>query len=264
MVHPIGSRLFVPYYERPDPRGIGATPAVPGSNIGPWPLKIAAWNLDTGEITGTMTVPEVLVGSWQVEPIDQMYAGEYIMPAIALSPDGSRIAVVDTEMERLTLIDTATLTVADTLDIAKPEGFVSQALEWLGLAPQIAQAKISEGRLLSAAYSPDGRSLYLAGSETTVGDTLEDIEASGFGLLRIDISSGEIVAERLAGEDIVQIIPAPDGHSVYVLHPATPWWSGSNDTTTVLRRLDASSLEPLASTEFTTWVNLLIAPEGST
>jgi hypothetical protein len=157
-------------------------------------------------------------------------------------------------METLTLIDSATLKVVDTHAVHAPQSLTSRVLTWLGIAPHIAQAKVSEGRMLSATYSVDGEHLYLTGSEIEVGDTSEEITGHGFGLTRIDVSNGEITGEALRGSDFVEVIRSPDGRSVYVSGPMTPWWERDGYASGyVLHRLDAETLEPLAERTFSGW-----------
>lgn len=234
--------------------------------MGPWPLQIAAYDLTNGHEVGRITVPDVFAGSWQresAEPVSAMYVGEIVRPAIALSPDGTTIAVVDAPMETLTLIDTETLEIVEHLDVHAPESLSSRLLTWLGIAPQTAQAKASEGRMLSANFSVDGQHLYVSGNETEVGDTLEDITGHGFGLVQIDVSSGQITREALNGMDVIDIIPSPDGRSVYVLGPRAPWWdSDAQIPEDVLYRLDAQTLEPMAERTFSSWPDIRLVPIG--
>jgi hypothetical protein len=266
LLAPGGERLYLPFHERPAVRTTTTTPE-PGeiSDIGPWLLQIAAYDLETGQELARMMAPAVFAGSWQVESIDQMYVGEMELPGIALSPDGSRIAVVDAAMEQLTLIDAATLEVVETHAIHAPEGAVDCLLRWLGATPQTAQAKVSQGRSVRATFSADGQHLYLTGHEMEVGDTIEEITGHGLGLLQIDVKSGRITAETLVGHDAETIIPAPDEGSVYVVRPEEPWWDNPSSTPNyVLQRLDAETLAPLAERPYTAWPQIVLAPMVST
>lgn len=266
MIDPAGTRLYDPFHEQPPLRTSTTTPE-PGdlSGTGPWPLQIAAYDLGTGEVVARTTVPEVFAGSWQTESIDQMYVGEMLIPAIALSPDGSRIAVVDAAVETLTLLDSATLEVVETHSIHESEGIARRLLGWLGIAPETARAKVSEGRSIRAAFSADGQHLYLTGHEIEVGETVEEITGHGLGLLRIDVRNGEITARAMEGHDAETILPAPDGRSVYVLRPERPWWDNeSQNPTYILQRLDAETLSPLAQRPFTTWPQVMLVPAPST
>lgn len=262
LIDPVVPRLFQPFYERLPPPTNPATPTATNiSEVGPWHLQIAAYDLTTGHESGRITVPDVFAGSWQAESVDQMYVGEMVIPGIALSPDGTTIAVVDTAMETLTLIDSATLEVVETHAVHAPHNLTSRVMTWLGIAPQIAHAKVSEGRIVSATYSADGRHLYLSGSEIEVGDTSEEITGHGFGVVRVDVRNGEITGEALTGNELVDAIPSPDGRSVYVLGPRTPWWDSDGYASGyVLHRLDAETLEPLAERTFSDWPYIRLMP----
>ncbi len=250
LLAPAGDRLHVPYYER-------AT----GVDTGPWQLWIATFDLESGRVIDRMTVPGVLAGSWQAESIDELYVGETVGPAIALAPDGSRIAVVDAPMQRLTLIDTATLEVVENHEIHAPESATDRLLGWLGIAPQTAEAKVSRGRWLQGVFAADGQHLYLTGHETDVGDTYEEIEGHGFGLMRIDTGSGQITASTLDGLDADLIVPAPDGESVYVLRQEIPWWEYDSVTSSSLvERRDADTLEPMAERRYDAWAQIMLVP----
>jgi hypothetical protein len=265
LIDPAGQRLYQPFYEGPPPPTYPATPTpVHISEVGPWPLQIAAYDLTTGHEVDRITVPDVFAGSWQgesAESVSAMYVGEIVHPAIALSPDGTTIAVVDAPMETLTLIDTATLEIVETPDVHASESLTSRLLTWLGIAPRTAQAKASEGRMLSATFSVDGQHLYLSGNEIEIGDTIEDITGHGFGLLQIDVNNGEITGEALTGAELADVIPSPDGRSLYALGPKTPWWESDGQSPDyVLYRLDAQTLEPLAERTFSSWPNIELIP----
>jgi hypothetical protein len=262
MLHPSGERIYMPFYERPEPpkAGLGTPPS--GAVPGPWPLQIAVFDLDTGEEVDRMTVPGVMAGAWQVSTTDQMYLGAHVTPAIALSPDGSRIAVVDAMSDRLTLIDTTTMEPVATLAIHERAGLAERLLTWLGIVPQPVAAKVSEGTQIAATFAADGQSLYLTGSEITAGDTYEEIEGVGRGLVRIDLGSGEIVARSLEEYEMQAIIAAPDGRSVYAVLTNPPWWEGSQAPRYVLVRHDAVTLQPLTKRAFDTWIQVLLVPSG--
>ncbi len=264
MLTPDGARLLVPFYERPPGPTYPATPTPPGvSETGPWPLQIAAFDLISGQAIDRAQVPDVLAGSWQdLERSDEGYYGRFVDPGIALSPDGDTIAVVDAAMERLTLLDAATLEVAGIHAIHEHVGLVGRFLGWLGILPQDAAAKVSEGRGIDMFYSADGSRLYLWGEEMKVGESHADVTGRGFGLTAIDVSTGEIVATGLGEYPLLRVVVDPSGESLYVLRPETSWWEAEGQVSDhVLLRLDAESLEPLAERTFPGRVNLLLVPD---
>jgi len=164
-------------------------------------------------------------------------------------------------MATLTLADTARLELVETLDVHAPESLPSRLLSWFGIAPRTAHAKASEGRMLSATFSVDGQHLYASGNEIVVGDTVEDISGRGFGLIWIDVGNGEITGEALTGAELADVMPSPDGRSVYALGPKAPWWESDGQSPEyVLYRLDARTLAPLAERHFTTWPAITLIP----
>jgi hypothetical protein len=264
LLAPDATRLYVPFVEGLPSPSHPATPTPPGiSETGPWPLRIAAFDLTTGEETGRIAVPDIMAGDWPVEPVDGVYAGAFVMPALALSPDGRTIAVVDAAMETLTLIDAASLEVMATRAIHEPESAVSRVLRWLGVLPESAEAKVANGRSVDATFSADGKALYLTGEELEVGESADDFIGHGFGLLRVEVATGEITARALEGHHPWRVVSSPDGRSVYVVRAATPWWdSDEQQPTDVLQRLDAVTLETLAARDLGEWPDLLLVPAG--
>ena len=267
---PSGKRLFVPFVDHFQSNPGPATPAAGGWSLGPWPLQIAAYDLDTGQEAHRLTVPGVFAGSWQAGSIDGMYVGETQQPGIALSPDGTRIAVVDTAMERLTLIDTATLTVVATHDIHETESLARRALRWLGIVPETAAAKVSQGRSLEASFSPDGSALFLTGYESTVDesvavatDPFEAVEVEGYGVARVDVGSGEIVATALEGDDLDLVGTSPDGLWLYAFDIPARWWVDTQAPEIRLARLDATTLDVLAERTFAERPQVMIVPYAS-
>ncbi|HVL25770.1 MAG TPA: hypothetical protein VM450_16895 [Thermomicrobiales bacterium] len=255
VIDPEGTRLYVPFYARPAE-----------DSAGPWPLRIAAYDLATGEEAARMTVPDVLAGTWQAGTIDDAPLMRQLTPAIALSPDGAWIAVVDAAVTSLTLIDTGTMTVEAVHEIDRPESVAHRLARWLGLAPQEVSAKGMAGPAASAVFAADGAALYVTGSELRIGDTIESMSGEGMGVRRIDVASGQITAEVLRGQEVTQVLPAPDGNAVYALASVTPWWDSQIGASSyLLRRLDPATLKVTAERVYPQWpqvVMLASAPSG--
>lgn len=257
LIDPDGHRLYHPFYDAPatQPSSDESAPK------GPWQLWIAAYDMTTGQETGRVAVPGVMTGAWprgdiQGDPIMQM-----VQPAIALSPDGTRLAIIDADSTKVTLVDTKTLSVAGSHALHRPESAVHQFLRWLGLAPQTAEAKFMAGHQLSAVFAPDGQHLYLSGIETSVDTAKKTMTGKSLGMRRIDVTTGAITATALADSQVATVLPSPDGRSLYVSGPATSFWENqTGQETWVLRRLDARTLTPLAKRTFDSPPYLVILP----
>jgi hypothetical protein len=252
----------VPYHEAPPPPSYPATPTPAGiSATGPWPLRIAVYGVDTGAQLVRREVPGTLAGTWPIEAELDAYASEVVEPAIALSPDGSTIAIVDAAMTTLTLLDARALDVVATRDIHRDAGLTRRALAWLGILPAEAAAKAISGTWRAATFSADGASLYVTGYELDSGASAEHVTGHGDGVTRLDVATGKIEATALDGADVRQVVPSPDGATIYLVRSGTPWWEAtSNATDDVLVRLDASSLEPLAQRDLEGWALVFVVP----
>jgi hypothetical protein len=246
-VDPDAERLYQLTYDRGD------------ESEGPWPIQIVAFDLTTGTEAGRLTVPGVLGGNWWTRSVDGALVGDVLMPAIALSPDGSRLAVVDAETDQLTMIDAATMTVEGTRSLARTEGMRHRFLTWLGIAPQTAEAKVSAGRWLDAVFAPSGDHLYLWGTESDIGDSIEDTEVHGLGLMLVDVESGEILGEALEGMMVQSVVSAPDDRTFYLTGTESPR-SGHYSGVERLWRLDNQSLETLAERELQAFSQIAVLP----
>jgi hypothetical protein len=208
---------------------------------GPQPLRISEYDVATGEQIATQADAEIQVGSWQTQGSTEAESvSHYQRPGIAISPDGRQIAIVHPDGKAVTLIDAKDLTVKRTVTLTQQTGFLERALRKLGLAPQSAAAKMLDGVMRSAVYSPDGTTLYTWGDTITTNAT-DGLQGPGF--TRIDLKTGT-ATQIFQGALIGQVQPSPDGTSLYltgyvpVMHTSTPQH--------FVRRLDPASLKTLA------------------
>jgi hypothetical protein len=208
---------------------------------GTQPLRISEYDVATGEQIATQADAEIQVGSWQTQGSTEAESvSHYQRPGIAISPDGRQIAIVHPDGKAVTLIDAKDLTVKRTVTLTQQTGFLERALRKLGLAPQSAAAKMLDGVMRSAVYSPDGTTLYTWGDTITTNAT-DGLQGPGF--TRIDLKTGT-ATQIFQGALIGQVQPSPDGTSLYltgyvpVMHTSTPQH--------FVRRLDPASLKTLA------------------
>jgi dipeptidyl aminopeptidase/acylaminoacyl peptidase len=209
-------------------------------------MRLIAYDLESGEKAGEVELPEVLIGSRQTDQtVNDQPVWAFLEPAVELSPDGRQLAVVHADAAKVTLLEAQTLTVERTLALKHSTGLLDH------FAPAVAHAKgPSEGTIRQAVFSPDGQYLYIFSQEFWVNQ--EDAPTER-GLWLVDLTQGNIVAEALPEYQIQWVRPAPDG-SVYVFGTTdermAPYEIRSTSPS-ILGRLDALTLEPLAQREFT-------------
>lgn len=223
-IDPTGSRLYYLVGSTSPPGTAGAA------------TRIIAHDLRTGAETGQVELPEVGGGVWREEG----YVTMQLMPGAALSPDGSTLAVVATDLSRVTMIDTGRMAVERQVAVRSTPGALERLGRWLGLLPAEAAAKGTAGTRVAAVYAPDGRHLYVFG-ETTVMSADEPFARHGLGLTVIDLTNGEIVASAFPDVWFLQVLPAPDGHAIYTVQ-------GTLDD--LVQRVDAETLEVEAERTF--------------
>jgi hypothetical protein len=204
----------------------------------PEPMRIAAYDVESGTKASERQLPDVLIGQRETERSDQTVT-ELVEPAVVLSPDGQRLAIVHADADEVTLLDTRTLGIERTFSWERSSPL------WPPLAPNVAHAKGEiTGTIRQAEFSLDGQHLYLYNVAQ---------EGDQHGLWLVNLGRGLIAAEALTGYQIQWVRPAPDG-TVYVfgttdeslgpyeIRPSSP---------SMLWRLDARTLEILAERAFT-------------
>lgn len=234
LIDPAGKRLYC------------AAAPVREADDAPVPMRLVAYDVESGQRTETLELPQVRIGGAQIE-VDGQRVLETLEPAVALSPDGRQLAVAHADADRMTLVDAASLTVEKTISMARP----SSLWDRLGLAPGVALAKgPMQGTIRHAAFGPDGRYLYVFSQEMWVQP--EDAPDER-GLRLLDLERGAVVAEALPEYQIQWVQPAPDG-SVYVFGTAEEGllpYEIRSTSPSMLWRLDGRTLEILAERAFT-------------
>jgi hypothetical protein len=213
---------------------------------GPEPMRMIAYDLQSGEKADEVELSEVLIGNQQVErTVDGQPVWTFLEPAVTLSPDGQQLAVVHADADKVTLIEAERLIVERTLVLKHPTSLRDR------FAPPVAQAKgPSEGTIRQAVFSRDGQYLYVFSQEIWV--RIDEAPARR-GLWLVDLNYGEIGAEALPEFQIQWVRPAPDG-TVYVFGTTDQRLGPSEIRPTspsMLWRLDALTLEILAQRKFT-------------
>lgn len=226
------------------PARVGATPEQP---LGLQPVSLIVQDTVTGTMSATVTLPGITagavlsLGSPTVASTPTTYR-----PGIALSPDGAWLAVLSFDGRTLDVIDTKTLAVTSVPVRAK-----SSLLGLLG--PQVALGKtLNDVETRPMRFTPDGRALLCYASHTHYDDLRGPVYTT-IALQRIDVSTGEITAERqVSDEGTYGFYVGADGASLYMVvrsnsAPTAPF---------VLRRLDATTLEVRAERELADYSEL--------
>jgi hypothetical protein len=221
-------------------------PALANENA-PQPLQFAVYDIKSGTKADEVELPEVAAGHWQTERVvNGQPVWGLLEPAVVLSPDGQRIAVVHADADKVTLLDAQRLTVERTFSLDQPTGW----LDWF--APGVAYAKGEmEGMIRQAVFSPDGRLLYIFSQEVN-WITGEEAPKPG-GLWLVDLEEGVISGEALPEIQVQWVQPAPDG-TVYVFGTTDEHLLSHEIRQTspsMLWRLDGLTLKTLTKREFT-------------
>lgn len=227
---------------------------------------LVATDLTTGAESGAVVVPDL-----PMTPANgEQPAPGVLWHALALSPDGQKLAIVHADRNAVTLIATQPLRLERTIEFGRGASVWDRVAAFLPLWPQPAAAKGSGGTWRGAVFATDGRHLYVYGDRFTpdgepfagpTGETEHQLVWHGLGLTGVDLASGAATATVLSDERIDRVLPAPDGRGVYVAN--YPPGLDSPPSTFHLRRLDATSLRPLAERTLARFGDLVLIPAGS-
>lgn len=221
-------------------------PALSGAD-GPGPLRIAAYSAESGKKMGELELPEVLIGGSEAGHGSQA-VWEFLEPAVALSPDGRRLAIVHADTDEITLADAHNLTVERTFSLKQARNL----RDLFGFAPATVYAKGEmQGIIRHAAFSSDGQSLFIFTQEVRLAPGQEPPEQRGLWL--VDLEQEHLVAEALLDYQIQWVQPAPDG-TVYAfgtMDERLGPYEIRFTSPSVLWRLDGLTLAVLAERPFT-------------
>jgi len=210
---------------------------------------LTAYDLHTGTIVRSVRLKGVLGGRW---PTRRTVNGETVtafwQPGIALSPDGSQLAVLDGSTNTLTLLHARSLRVAGTETVSHPRTALETIAGALGVAPDTAEAKGQDsGVELQMQYTVNGRSLLVTGGRLSPDRRHPYGSSRDLGLQLIDIGSGQIRAWLNDGKQVWGIWPAPDGSALYSVAQG---WSRQGGWLNTLRRHDPTTLRVVSRRTF--------------
>lgn len=273
VVNSVGDRLY----------SLSVLDATSTPRSGPWPVRLVAYDLETGGVTGTLDLPETTGGSWVggrvvgVEDLDLVYTRS---PALALSADGRRLAVIDGSGSTVTFVDTERMAVERSVAVGIGAGLLAATprvtredldrmeatYAWdLGGGSAWDPDYLAVGAHWFLAFAPDGRLLV---SGNAIGQVPWMDIATGFGLTALDPTTGE--AERLDIGDLVLVPDQPATDDLYAWSialperdEATPRAPRFTPVVTVYR-LDSDTLEVRASRTLDGYHQLVVLPVGPT
>lgn len=206
---------------------------------------LTGYDLSTGTEIARLQLTGIKAGWWRSPASSSNDPSVTSLSAgFALSPDGSRIAVIDPSSEAVTLIDAAQMKIVSTRALTRSQSVLSRLAAWTGLAATPAEAKQITGVALQARFSPDGRLVYVTGTSWSP-DAQGNTVSQGLGLRAIDVATGQLVAEALPGTSVNWAMPGPGGNALYV-----GTWKADGSCPCMLSRLDGSTLAVTAQRSF--------------
>lgn len=212
---------------------------VSGKASGPQAATFVAADLRTGRELRRLPLDGLVAGLWETEVGGTRRQSE-LQPGFALSPDGTRLAILRADGDWLTFIDTASLGVLWTKRLSRPVSL----LERFGLGPLVAEAKTNyEARSWRLTFSPDGKRLFAMEQAMQ----LEGETAARYATPRlrsIDIERAAIQSEIVPTDRVLWTTASPDDGGLYVLMERQET-AGSDRYRLV--RLDAARLAVTAS-----------------
>lgn len=235
--------------------GSPADPEQSGVNRGPAELTV----VDTrgGGVAWRVPLPGVLVGQ-QLFGYGDLGAYRMLVEASALSPDSRTLSVAHAHNDAVTVVDL----VARAAEIRVPHetnGVAGAVTGWLaGFPGETAEAKGGDVAYRTAALSPSGRVLYVAGNSSVEGrancEMPRRLASCGFsapaGLRAIDTTSFELLGE----DDRVDSFElSPDGRYLAVTGQRSRFDGGESTEPDVglgIRLLEAGTLREVAVLEW--------------
>jgi hypothetical protein len=232
------------------------TPSDPEATV-PRSTDLVSWDFRTGKELWRLGLPSLLAGEWKTgRIIDGAEVRSRLVPALALSPDGRQLAIVQAwgccvPNGTIWLVDANTGALISQRTFARPASFLDQLL-----APSVAMAKsLDEFVVVSATFAPGGEMLYVHARTAKVDDQ-GDQKSLYLGMAAVRLRDGVVRGDDIKMEiywfdnRIEWVRASPDGRWLYVFLERT---GSANPKGHYLRRLDASTLKVLAERRFDTY-----------
>ena len=220
---------------------------------------------ENGEASGTLVVGNK--GENTVSFID-LATGEELarrdtgpMPhEIALSPDGSQVAVVAYGGSSIDFYDAKTYARLDTLDISP--NLAPHGLLWLDDGRLLATTERSKTLTMISAPGADGKRTATGISSDTEGHMVAVTPDYGYAYTA-DLSSGNIAMIDLNAGKLVKSVPAgPGAEGIAVTNDGTEIWATARETN-LAYVYDAKTMEKLAEVPIGTFpLRIIPSPDG--
>lgn len=226
----------------------------------PRPVDLSAWDLRSGKELWRLSLPSqsagesLLAGEWKTgRIIDGIEVRSRLVPGLALSPDGRRIAVVRAfgccgSKRTVWLIDAS----SGALMSERTYGLDTSLLDRL-FAPSIAMAKsLDESVIVNASFSADGQLLYAYSHSSQIDDQGE-AKHQYYGMVAVALEAAAMRGHDIKWEmywfdnRIEWIRASPDGKWLYLFVERR---GNADPKGYFLRRADASTLRVLAERPF--------------
>jgi hypothetical protein len=223
----------------------------------PRAVDLGSWDLKTGKQLWRLSLPSLAAGEWRTgRIIGGTEVRSRLVPALALSPDRSQLAIVRAfgccvPNGTIWLVDAETGTLVSERTFARSSSLLDQLF-----APSIAVAKsLDESVVVSATFAPDGQMLYVHARMAKFDDQgVQRDQYLGMAAVALRdavVRGDDIKMETYWYENRIEWLRAsPDGHWLYVFLERT---GSANPKGHYLRRLDASTLKVLAERRFDTY-----------
>lgn len=212
---------------------------------GPSIPVLVRYDLQAGREVSRLRLTGVVAGIWPREGSPaSAHLFHHLIPGVALGLDGRTLAIVHADAERLSLVDLECWQIASTRPLTRAGSF------WDRLSIRAVtdvEAKEVEGPEWEALFLPDGQTLVAWGRARSAGSPAT---VRSLGMRTIDVRSAGIRMEVPGGDQLTQVVPAPDGSAIYAITETDQPTAPSDDRFVVLRRLDPRTLAVTATRTF--------------